>query len=272
MKKRITSIIGFSLIIITVITGFLIYNPSDEFEWLNKYNIVWETQSKNSSESMPLGGGDIGCNVWVENGELLFYLQRSGSLSENGEYLKLGRVRIKFAPNPFENSSLFRQELILKDGYIEIEGSDSREKASLKAKIKLWVDVNSPVMHVDINTDKPVEVIAAYESWRTEDKELRPIEFGRERFGCFSLEGYPGKVIKIKDNIEITEKGILFYHRNPKNKLIPEVLIKQQGLEGSKDLITDDIKNRTFGGLLYGKDFVEAGIDSGKYIFTSYKV
>ena len=32
------------------------------------YNVVWTTQSKNSSESMPLGGGDIGLNVWVENG------------------------------------------------------------------------------------------------------------------------------------------------------------------------------------------------------------
>jgi hypothetical protein len=37
----------------------------------NTYNIIWTTQSKNASESMPCGGGDIGLNVWVENGELL---------------------------------------------------------------------------------------------------------------------------------------------------------------------------------------------------------
>ena len=35
---------------------------------LNDYNIVWNSQSQNSSESMPCGGGDIGLNVWVENG------------------------------------------------------------------------------------------------------------------------------------------------------------------------------------------------------------
>ena len=29
----------------------------------------WTTPSKNSSESMPCGGGDIGMNVWVENGD-----------------------------------------------------------------------------------------------------------------------------------------------------------------------------------------------------------
>jgi hypothetical protein len=30
------------------------------------YNVVWTSQSKNSSESMPCGGGGVGLNVWVE--------------------------------------------------------------------------------------------------------------------------------------------------------------------------------------------------------------
>ena len=57
---------------------------------LNDYNIVWNSQSQNSSESMPCGGGDIGLNVWVENGELLFYMSRSGTFDENNSMLKLG--------------------------------------------------------------------------------------------------------------------------------------------------------------------------------------
>ena len=47
---------------------------------LEDYNIIWTEQSINSSESMPLVGGDMACNVWVEKGDILFYLQRSGSL------------------------------------------------------------------------------------------------------------------------------------------------------------------------------------------------
>ena len=30
---------------------------------LNQYNVVWTRQSKDSSESMPVGGHDIGLNV-----------------------------------------------------------------------------------------------------------------------------------------------------------------------------------------------------------------
>ena len=72
-------------------------------------HIVWTEQSKDASESMPLVGGDIGCNVWVENGDLLVYVQRSGSLSENGEYLKMGRFRFLVDPNPFTREADFRQ-------------------------------------------------------------------------------------------------------------------------------------------------------------------
>ncbi len=51
--------------------------------------LMWTTQSRNSSESMPCGGGDIGLNVWTENHEILFYLSRSGTFDENNTLLKL---------------------------------------------------------------------------------------------------------------------------------------------------------------------------------------
>jgi len=35
----------------------------------DRYNVVWTSQSKNSGGSMPVGGGGIGLNVWVENGD-----------------------------------------------------------------------------------------------------------------------------------------------------------------------------------------------------------
>ena len=79
---------------------------------ISRYNVVWNSQSKNSSESMPLGGGDIGCNVWTENNDILFYISRSGTFDENNSFLKLGRVRLSLYPNPFKNS--FKQELKLK--------------------------------------------------------------------------------------------------------------------------------------------------------------
>lgn len=239
---------------------------------LKAYNIIWTEQSKNASESMPLVGGDIGCNVWVENGDILMYIQRSGSLSENGEFLKLGRIRLLLNPNPFTHEASFRQELKLSDGFIEIESCCKDGEKELKTLIKLWVEIDRPIVHIDVDADSDINVEAVYENWRTENKELLDVPDGsRERFTCFNLEGYPGKVIRVKDEIGYYDRGILFYHRNPREKLVPDYLIKQQGLEASADEIFDDIKDRTFGGLLLGKGFVQAGKGEGKYQITPYK-
>lgn len=234
----------------------------------DSYNIVWHEQSKNSSESMPLGGGDIGCNVWVENGEVLLYVQRSGSLSENGEFLKMGRFRINLNPNPFDGENSFKQELKLIDGFIEVESEKKVGPNSLNAKIKLWVDVYRPIVHIDVESNQKINATVEYESWRTEDKELT---FGKERFGAFGLEGYPGKVIRTKDIFEQTTDGILFYHRNPDQKPVPEAFVKLQGLEAYADEIKDDLKNRTFGGLLFGEGFIANGTKIGMYQNTPFK-
>ena len=70
--------------------------------WSQHANVVWDTPSRNSSESMPCGGGDIGMNIWVEEGDILFYLSRSGTFDENNCQLKQGRFRLRLSPNPFE--------------------------------------------------------------------------------------------------------------------------------------------------------------------------
>ncbi|GHV07537.1 hypothetical protein FACS1894160_0280 [Bacteroidia bacterium] len=68
---------------------------------------------------MPCGGGDIGLNVWVEKGDVLFYISRSGAFDESNTQLKQGRVRIQLSPNPFEDGA-FRQELKLNEGCVLI--------------------------------------------------------------------------------------------------------------------------------------------------------
>lgn len=258
-----------SILLLILIVATISCRKTETKSCLDDYNIVWDAQSKNASESMPLVGGDIGCNVWVENGDILLYIQRSGSLSENGEYLKMGRFRLQLCPNPFIEENSFRQELNVKDGFIEIELKNETQQ---NVKFKLWVEVDNPIVHIDVDASSDVEVVAVYESWRTEAKELLDVPDGsRERFTCFNLEGYPGKVIRIKDEIDFSNNGILFYHRNPMEKLIPEVLLKQQGLEEYADEIVDDIKDRTFGGLLFGEGFTTAGTGEGKYQVTPYK-
>ena len=146
---------------------------------MDNYNIVWDSQSKNSGESMPCGGGDIGLNVWVENGDVLFYMHRSGCLAEQNEYLKLGRVRIKLDPNPFaESAAGFRQELKLREGYVEIEGIIHNEDGTpLDVVLRIWVEVKRPIIHVEVDANTEIQVVAQYEGLYRQVADTPPSPF-----------------------------------------------------------------------------------------------
>ena len=238
--------------------------------WTDDYNIVWESPSNDASESMPLGGGDLGCNVWVEpSGDLFLYIQKSGSFNEIGEYVKLGRVRLHLYPNPFEHYTSFRQELDLKNSSILISVEQSKKEDLFNVSLKLWVDIFTQSVHVDLSSNKKIKIEAQYENWRIKDKELS--DKNRERFGCFGFEGYPGKVIKKKDCVSFVNDGVLFYHNNEDKTLSPDIMIEQQELLPYKSEITNMNKNLIFGGFLCGTDMQAGRIGQGKYSDTNYK-
>jgi len=233
---------------------------------LDSYNIVWNSQSTNASESMPVGGGDIGLNVWVENDEVLFYIGRSGTFDENNHMLKLGRVRLKLSPDAFSKEGTFQQELKLREGYIEIAG----QSAETSAVIKIWVEVFCPVIHVDIDSSTPLSLTAQYENWRTTAREL-PADDRKSRFPCMSLVGYPGKVTMYPDHVGHKDNAVVWYHRNRNDDLLFDKEIEQQELEEVKDQMWNPLKNRTFGGLMKSEEMVSAGTSSGRYAHTDFK-
>lgn len=240
---------------------------SDDLAWLQQYDVVWSSQSANSSESMPCGGGDLGLNVWVENGDLLCYVQRSGSFDENNEYLKLGRLRVRLDPSPFTAGSEFRQELKLREGCVEITGTNA---AGLRTVIRVWTEVSRSIVHVDIEASEPIKATATYENWRQRD-EVLPNDATRARFGCFSWDAFPGEVIRYHDEVSHRGDSVLFYHRNRDDRLLFDYVVRQQGLESVRSQLVDTQKGRTFGGILRGAGFVADGTTNGKYLLTPFK-
>jgi hypothetical protein len=225
------------------------------------YNIIWTTQSKNASESMPCGGGDIGLNVWVENGDLLVYATKSGSFNEDNNLMKAGRVRIKLLPNPLDGK-IFKQELHLQQGYVTVDG----ENNGVKATVKIWVDVNNPVVHFDISANKKITVEAAYESWRYKDRLL----VKREGFSSSWKWGQPENKIYPKDEISFNSGGVLFYHNNGQRTIF-DTTVSQQGMNVVKDQLYNPIENLVFGGLFRGTNFIDAGTSEGVYEQNDFK-
>lgn len=225
---------------------------------LKNYNQVWNTQSNNASESMPLGGGDIGLNVWVEKGDLYFYFSRSGTFDEHNTLLKLGRVKVTLTPNPFKDNEGFHQELVLQDGYVLISQNNT--------KIKLWVDVFKPIIHLDLESKNPLKMTASYESWRYKNRDSK----GKANNANSYKWAPQGEIITYKDSISFENNGLKFYHRNRENTVF-DVAVKQQKMESVKDQMLNPLANLTFGGFMTGTNLKPDGTYTGIYQNTDFK-
>ena len=129
---------------------------------LGRYNVIWESPSKDETGQMPLGNGDIAAGVYaIEDGDLYLLLAKNDAFNYNGDIFKTGRVRISLAPNPFVKGKKFRQTLDLATGSITIEADG--------VSVRIWADANRPVYHVQINSPAEISVTAAPEFWKRVD-------------------------------------------------------------------------------------------------------
>ena len=225
--------------------------------WGQPADVVWNSQSRNSSGSMPCGGGDIGMNVWVEDDDVFFYLCRSGSFDENNTLLKQGRFRIRLTPNPFAGKSDFRQTLHLKDGYVSV--------TTPMGQMHIWADVFHPVVHVEVETKEVTSMRVSYESWRTADRVMSR----EEGLQCSYAGEWPGTVVTAHDSILVGEENLTFFHRNASHTVV-DAVIKQQGLESEASHLYNPLRNLIFGGRIAG-DLIFSGTRRGHYCGTEYE-
>lgn len=222
---------------------------------LDDYTISWDEASQNSAGSMPCGGGEIGLNIWNEQGDILFYLSRSSAFDENNALLKLGRVRLRLSPNPFEAE--FHQQLSLRDGTVTIEGSE-------ETRLTFWVDVFHPVIHVELQSKRPKSLEVIYENWRTQEYGAH----GEAAHFC-GMKGCQEDVFIYPDTVRFEGDQLLFYHRN-RNDFIFSKTVEFEELTDIKDQLWNPVINRTFGGIIEGTGLVRGQESDGHYIDTDY--
>ena len=219
--------------------------------------LVWTTQSHNSSESMPCGGYDIGMNVWVEHGDLLFYISQSGWFDENNTLLKAGRWRLHIDGNPFGKSD-FRQTLSLDEGCINVEGGG--------VSIRLWVDVEQPVVCVTVSTRQSVQATLSYESWRYRDRPLTKAECQQSSYKWVLPEG----TVTRADSIVAQENELRFFHHN-RQQTVFDFTLQRENLQTVASQIHNPLAGLLMGGKMYALGFQFTGTTDGSYAGTDYR-
>ena len=219
--------------------------------------MVWTSQSRNASESMPCGGHDIGMNVWVEDGDVLFYIQQSGWFDENNTLLKAGRWRLHFDSRSLDSKD-FEQRLNLDEGAIYIKGGD--------LEVRIWADVEEPVVYVAMASQHAEQVTLSYESWRYKD---RPVS----KAGCQQCSYkwiIPKDCKTFADSIMAEGDRLTFSHQNRKETVF-DFTVERERMNSVKDHLYNPIGGLKMKGVMYAPGFHYAGITTGDYAGTDYQ-
>ena len=247
---------GINISVILLVSVFFACNTNkteitENQQKLQQYNVKWDSPSKDHHGSMPLGNGDIGLNVWVEeSGDICFYIGKTDSWGDNGRLLKVGKVRVKCEPAIVTSKTIFSQELDLRTGSIKISATGEANGKQTDLNFNLWVDANNPVVHLTYDCSVPLSMTANIELWRTEPYSLPNLEVSdllEER----SKPGSLHKPVIVEPDHLITESKnyIGWYHHNYKS-IGFDLTNKLQGLNEFYE--NDPILDRTFGAIITG--------------------
>ena len=236
-------------------------------------DVVWTSQSRNSSESMPCGGHDVGMNVWVEGGDVLFYAQQSGWFDENNTLMKAGRWRLRVEGQPFGGQD-FRQRLCLDEGCIYISGGG--------VEVRLWADVCEPVVYVAISSQQTVQAALSYESWRYRDRPVTKAECQQ----CSYKWVLPADCTTFADSIEVVSDGqsvggsspasarpapcLRFWHQN-RRETVFDFTVSREQLDAIRDSLYNPLGLLLMQGEMWAPGFRFAGTADDSYASTDYR-
>ena len=220
-------------------------------------DLVWNTQSLNSSESMPCGGHNIGMNIWVEDGDILMYVSQSGWFDENNTLLKAGRWRLHLDNNPL-GSDDFQQTLHLDLGHVTISGGG--------AEVTIWADVFHPIIFFDIHTRQKTQATLSYESWRYKDRPVTKAECQQ----CSYKWLIPKDCITHADQIEADDQSLTVTHRNASSTIF-DYAVSYERLDALKDSLYDPLGGRTMSMTMKANGFHFNGTSDGQYASTDYR-
>ena len=103
---------------------------------IQDYDFSYEGFMESAEQSLPLGNGDVGANVWLDRtGTLHLLFSKTDSWTELNRLVKTGHFSLALSPNPFAEGARFT--LCLADGMLRIQAE--------KASVSLYADATRRV-------------------------------------------------------------------------------------------------------------------------------
>ncbi len=115
---------------------------------ISSYDFKYMGIMKNAMQSIPIGNGDLGANIWADSDGLWLLLSKTDAWSELNRLLKTGLLKLSLNPSPFNNET--KWHLSYEEGILYIKSDDN--------EISLYADANFPCYYINYKGKTPRDV------------------------------------------------------------------------------------------------------------------
>lgn len=133
---------------------------------ISKYDFKYKGVMKDAMQSIPVGNGDLGANIWADKNKLSLLLSKTDAWSEVHRLLKTGLLSLTLSPNPFNRKTQWR--LSYGDGVLYVTAKD--------AVMRIYADANAPVYRISFSSKTKRSVKLEVVNYRDEAVTLAPYD------------------------------------------------------------------------------------------------
>lgn len=198
---------------------------------IQDYDFSYEGFMESAEQSLPLGNGDVGANVWLDRtGTLHLLFSKTDSWTELNRLVKTGHFSLALSPNPFAEGARFT--LCLADGMLRIQAE--------KASVSLYADANAPCVRLLAEADAPLAARLEVHNYRN-----RPLHFSYTNAYQYSAAEVADGLCESADRVFDVPGGVAVCHRNEGSCY--RDMLRTQDMEGFAEDRPDPLDGRIFG-------------------------
>lgn len=141
---------------------------------ISEYDFKFKGLMKNAMQSIPLGNGYLGANVWADENAVHFLLSKTDAFSRLHRLLKTGYLKLIF-PNGVLNESL-NFHLVLEEGILKIKNEN--------INIEIYADAYSPIYKINVSGKYARQTKLEIENYREKPELLAGNDRSNYQLNC----------------------------------------------------------------------------------------
>ncbi|MGN1442349.1 MAG: DUF5703 domain-containing protein, partial [Acutalibacteraceae bacterium] len=165
----------------------------------SRYDFRYKGLMRNAMQSIPIGNGDLGANIWADENVVCVLLSKTDAFSRLHRLLKTGYIRLKFPKGVLNENLNFH--LVLNEGILKIQNENIR--------VQIYADAYKPIYKIDVDGKYADKLCLEIVNYRAKPEDLAHNDRSNYQLNCGADEDIGFDCTEDSDTVFIDGKSAI---------------------------------------------------------------